>query len=147
MGGGLVLQVKGQWRMCVSANPHSLNKAQRREFQGLDVSRSLGDTYFKTPVQLSVAEPETVIVPLTEKDPFIVLATDGVWDKLSNQEVVDLVCSHPDDPEEASKKIVRTAHQKGSEDNLTAMVLQFGSSDKNAEEILAKRRKKAGAST
>ena len=47
--------------------------------------------------------------------------------------------------DEKERKKVRTAHQKGSEDNLTAMVLQFGWSDKNAEEILAKRRKKAGA--
>ena len=36
--------------------------------------------------------------------------------------VVDLAAAHYDDPEEAAKKIVRTAHQKGSEDNLTAMV-------------------------
>jgi len=139
-GGGLVLQVKGQWRMCVSANPHSLNKAQRREFQGLDVSRSLGDTYFKTPVQLSVAEPECVIMPVNEKDLFIVLATDGVWEKLSNQEVIDLACGHLDDPEEAAKKIVRTAHQKGSEDNLTAMVIQFGMNDKHAAAVLSKKK-------
>jgi serine/threonine protein phosphatase PrpC/cold shock CspA family protein len=145
--GGLVLQVKGKWHVCVSANPHSMNKAQRREYQGLEVTRSLGDLYFKNPSQLSVCEPETVVVPLSEKDLFLVLATDGIWNVLSNQEVIDLAASHFDDAEEAAKKIVRTAHQKGSEDNLTAMVLQFGWSDKNAEEILAKRRKKAGAST
>ena len=27
-------QVKGKWHVCVSANPHSMNKAQRREYQG-----------------------------------------------------------------------------------------------------------------
>merc|ERR1711937_507970 len=129
------LQVKGKWHVCVSANPHSMNKAQRREYQGLEVTRSLGDLYFKNPSQLSVCEPETVVVPLSEKDLFLVLATDGIWNVLSNQEVIDLAASHFDDAEEAAKKI----------DNLTAMVLQFGWSDKNAEEILAKRRKKAGA--
>lgn len=35
-----------------------------------------------------------------------------------------------------SKNVVRTAFNKGSEDNLTAVVVQFGMNDANAERII-----------
>merc|ERR1712060_347478 len=69
---------------------------------------------------------------LSEKDHFLVLATDGIFDVLSNQEVVDLALRHCHDAEEAAKNIVRTAYKKGSEDNLTVLVIQFGWADANA---------------
>merc|ERR1712113_210231 len=67
----------------------------------------------------------------SEKDHFLVLATDGIFDVLSNQEVVDLALKHCHDAEEAAKNIVRTAYKKGSEDNLTVLVIQFGWADKS----------------
>ncbi len=44
----------------------------------------------KTPPYLT-AEPEVFQYKLEKSDKFIVLATDGLWDMLSNQEVVELV--------------------------------------------------------
>ena len=41
--GGLVLQVRGAWRVATSTNPNSMNKAARREYQGLAMTRSFGD--------------------------------------------------------------------------------------------------------
>lgn len=137
--GGLVLQVRGAWRVAASTNPNSMSKAARREYQGLAMTRSLGDLYFKQPTNLSIAEPEVQVIPLTDKDLFVVLATDGIYDVLSNQEVVDLALKHWSDPEEASKSIVRTAYQKGSDDNLTALVVQFGWADKNVPKYLERR--------
>merc|ERR1719478_440158 len=134
--GGLVLQVRGTWRVAASTNPNSSTKASRREYQGLAMTRTFGDLYFKRPILLSVAEPEIQIIPLSDKDLFIVLATDGIFDVLSNQEVVDLAMKHWDDPDEAAKNIVRTAYKGGSEDNLTALVIQFGWADKNAPKYL-----------
>lgn len=46
----------------------------------------------KTPPYLT-AEPEVFQYKLEKSDKFIVLATDGLWDMLSNQEVVELVGS------------------------------------------------------
>merc|ERR1719478_1999791 len=134
--GGLVLQVRGTWRVAASTNPNSSTKASRREYQGLAMTRTFGDLYFKRPILLSVAEPEIQIIPLTDKDLFMVLATDGILDVLSNQEVVDLAMKHWEDPDEAAKNIVRTAYKKGSEDNLTVLVVQFGWADKNAPKYL-----------
>merc|ERR1719199_422988 len=63
--GGLVLQVRGAWRVAASTNPNSTSKAARREYQGLAMTRSLGDLHFKVPVGLASAEPETQIIPPT----------------------------------------------------------------------------------
>jgi len=134
--GGLVLQVRGAWRVAASTNPNSMSKSARREYQGLAMTRSFGDLYFKQPTLLSIAEPEIQIVPLSDKDLFLVLATDGIYDILSNQEVVDLVLRHWDDPEEAAKDVVRSAYKRGSEDNLTVTVIQFGWADKNVSKYL-----------
>lgn len=137
--GGLVLQVRGAWRVAASMNPNSMSKAARREYQGLAMTRSLGDLFFKQPTTLSIAEPEIQIIPLTDKDLFLVLATDGVYDVLGNQEVVDLAIKHWDSPEDAAKSVVRTAYQRGSDDNLTVLVIQFGWADKNIDKYLGKR--------
>ncbi|CAE6911824.1 unnamed protein product [Symbiodinium natans] len=111
------------------------NQSKSR-FQGLAMTRSFGDLpgawepeiaeHFKRPIGLAIAEPEVRIVPLSDKDLFIVLATDGVYDVLSNQEVIDLAMRHWREPEEAAKNIVRSAYKRGSEDNLTVLVVQFG---------------------
>lgn len=135
--GGLVLQVRGTWRVAASTNPNSNTKASRREYQGLAMTRTFGDLHFKKPVALAIADPEIQIIPLSDKDLFLVLATDGILDVLPNQEIVDLALKHWDDPDEAAKNIVRTAYKRGSEDNLTVLVIQFGWADKNAEKYLA----------
>ncbi|CAK0885481.1 unnamed protein product, partial [Prorocentrum cordatum] len=56
--GGLVLQIRGAWRIAASTNPNSMNKSARREYQGLAMTRSFGDMYFKQPTALAIAEPE-----------------------------------------------------------------------------------------
>ncbi|WOL01415.1 putative protein phosphatase 2C 33 isoform X1 [Canna indica] len=63
------------------------------DFPGLAMSRAFGDFCLKDYGLISV--PEISYRCITEKDEFIVLATDGVWDVLSNKEVVDIVASAP----------------------------------------------------
>ncbi|KAK1313056.1 putative protein phosphatase 2C 33 [Acorus calamus] len=60
---------------------------------GLAMARAFGDFCLKDFGLISV--PDISYRRLTEKDEFIVLATDGVWDVLSNKEVVDIVASAP----------------------------------------------------
>ncbi|XP_028776543.1 probable protein phosphatase 2C 14 [Neltuma alba] len=54
----------------------------------LSVSRSIGDAHLK---QWVVAEPDTKILQLTADMEFLVLASDGLWEEVSNQEAVDTV--------------------------------------------------------
>ncbi|CAE6138426.1 unnamed protein product [Arabidopsis arenosa] len=58
---------------------------------GLAMARAFGDFCLKDYGVISV--PEFTHRVLTDKDQFIVLASDGVWDVLSNEEVVDIVAS------------------------------------------------------
>ncbi|KAF9670403.1 hypothetical protein SADUNF_Sadunf13G0064600 [Salix dunnii] len=58
---------------------------------GLAMARAFGDFCLKDFGLISV--PDISYRQLTEKDEFIVLATDGIWDVLSNKEVVDIVAS------------------------------------------------------
>ncbi|KAL6351623.1 hypothetical protein AAG906_040977 [Vitis piasezkii] len=54
----------------------------------LSVSRSIGDAHLKAWVS---AEPDTKILHLTPDMQFLVLASDGLWEKVGNQEAVDTV--------------------------------------------------------
>ncbi|KAJ8747914.1 hypothetical protein K2173_012804 [Erythroxylum novogranatense] len=60
---------------------------------GLAMARAFGDFCLKDFGLISV--PDVSFRHLTEKDEFIVLATDGIWDVLSNKDVVDIVASAP----------------------------------------------------
>ena len=63
----------------------------------LAVSRALGDFEYKNVPgkqqceQLVSPEPEIFVDNRTEKDEFVVLACDGIWDVMSNDEVCDFV--------------------------------------------------------
>lgn len=79
----------------------------------IQVSRSIGDVYlkkaeynreplyvkfrlrepFKKPILSS--EPSITVLPLQPHDRFLIFASDGLWEHLSNQEAVDIVNNHP----------------------------------------------------
>ncbi|KAF7132242.1 hypothetical protein RHSIM_Rhsim09G0178100 [Rhododendron simsii] len=93
----------------------------------LAVSRGLGDQHLKNWV---VAEPETKVVRLAPECEFLILASDGLWDKVSNQEAVDVVrhlCVGIDnlEPFSACKKLVDLPVTRGSIDDISVMVIQL----------------------
>jgi len=60
------------------------------EAPGLAMSRSLGD---KSGREVGViSDPEIFEIILKEEDKFIVIASDGVWEFLSNAEVLNGIC-------------------------------------------------------
>ncbi|KAL6346431.1 hypothetical protein AAG906_033227 [Vitis piasezkii] len=73
---------------------------------GLAMARAFGDFCLKDFGLISV--PEISYRRLSEKDEFVVLATDGVWDVLSNKEVVDIVAS-ASSRSTAARTLVETA--------------------------------------
>ncbi|KAF8769784.1 hypothetical protein HU200_006398 [Digitaria exilis] len=76
---------------------------------GLAMARSLGD--FRLKRHGVVSEPEVTHHRVGRGDLFIVLATDGVWDVLSNEEVVSIVCATPR-KQHASKAVAEAAAQR-----------------------------------
>lgn len=73
---------------------------------GLAMTRAFGDFCLKDFGVIAV--PEITHRQLTSRDQFIVLATDGVWEVLSNQEVVNIVSSAPS-PAAAARIVVESA--------------------------------------
>ena len=63
----------------------------------LALSRALGDFVFKknekksAEEQIVTAYPDVTVEKITPDHEFLVLACDGIWDVLSNQEVVDFI--------------------------------------------------------
>lgn len=63
----------------------------------LALSRALGDFEFKqnqnldAEHQIVTADPDIITHSSTAEDEFLVIACDGIWDVLKNQEVVDFV--------------------------------------------------------
>lgn len=63
----------------------------------LNLSRAIGDLKYKInskiarSEQIITAEPEVKQIEINEEFKFFVLACDGVWDVMSNQEVIDFV--------------------------------------------------------
>ncbi|KZV58207.1 putative protein phosphatase 2C 6 [Dorcoceras hygrometricum] len=53
----------------------------------LAMSRSIGDRYLRPYV---IADPELMFVPRTKEDECLILASDGLWDVMTNQEACDL---------------------------------------------------------
>ena len=95
----------------------------------LSCSRTLGDPDLKLNAERPILSniPDTSATRLQEDDLFFVLACDGVWDVLSDQQVCDIVLEHwASGAGAAASTIVRTALSTGSGDNLTAQVVLFG---------------------
>lgn len=79
---------------------------------GLAMTRSFGD-HCAAEVGC-IAEPEILEMNLTENDKFIVLASDGVWEFLSNDEVSKIIYPHylNNSAEKAAEALIREALKK-----------------------------------
>ncbi|KAJ3680900.1 hypothetical protein LUZ60_015389 [Juncus effusus] len=75
---------------------------------GLAMSRAFGDFCLKDCGLIST--PEVSYRRLSEKDEFLVLATDGIWDVLSNDEVIKIVSSTKKRSDSAKKLVDHAVH-------------------------------------
>ncbi|XP_043723978.1 probable protein phosphatase 2C 25 [Telopea speciosissima] len=93
----------------------------------LAVSRGIGDRSLK---QWVIAEPETKVLNIKPECEFLILASDGLWDKVTNQEAVDMVrplCIGTDKPElmSACRRLAELSVTRGSADDISVMVIQL----------------------
>lgn len=98
----------------------------------LAVSRAFGDRSLKTPGALVSCVPEIRRYELGADDLFIIMACDGIWDVLSDEEAVSIAQRHLQDTKAASVAVVKAAFMKGSADNLTATVIKICGHDEPA---------------
>ncbi|GAB6029383.1 Protein phosphatase 1B [Chamberlinius hualienensis] len=114
----------------------------------LAVSRALGDFEYKMVEgkgpceQLVSPEPEIVVVERDfEKDEFVVLACDGVWDVMSNEELCDFIRSRlflSDDLQMICNLVIDTCLYKGSRDNMSIVLVTFPGAPKVSSEAIEK---------
>lgn len=96
-------------------------------YPGTAFTRSIGDATAET---IGVyAEPEVLVKRLTGRNPFIVVASDGVWEFLSSQSVVEMVGKY-DDPLEAATAIVAESYRlwlqhESRTDDITMIIIQL----------------------
>jgi len=73
---------------------------------------------------LSRSVPQVSSQRISDDDFFVVLGSDGVWDHLTDQEVVDIAMENFGRPQESARKICQAAFDNESEDNITALVVR-----------------------
>ncbi|KAF7819164.1 protein kinase and PP2C-like domain-containing protein isoform X1 [Senna tora] len=86
----------------------------------LQVTRSIGDDDLKPAV---TAEPEITETTLSADDEFLVMASDGLWDVISNREVISIVKDTVKEAGMCSKRLATEAVERGSKDNVTVIVV------------------------
>lgn len=102
----------------------------------LAVSRAVGDFQYKNRPNLSpelqkvTALPDIIVYPRdSAKDEFLVLACDGIWDVVSNQECVDMIQKILDEGEGdvgmACEEMLDCCLEKKSRDNMTVLICTF----------------------
>ncbi|GAB2223545.1 hypothetical protein Droror1_Dr00017686 [Drosera rotundifolia] len=87
----------------------------------LAMSRAFGNRMLK---QFVVAEPEIQEQEINEELELLVLASDGLWDVVPNEDAVSIAQSE-EEPEAAARKLTETAFNRGSADNITCIVVRF----------------------
>lgn len=98
----------------------------------LSVSRAFGDINAEPYV---TCLPEIFKYKLTNDDKFIIIACDGLWDVLTNQEAINFVISRAFDingnkkkeitNQNIAKSLAEYAIKKGSTDNVTVIIVFF----------------------
>lgn len=130
---GGVVDFEGAWRCFIPGQARFGGQQILR--WGLAVSRGLGDLLLKEPEKfgcpgvepggLIIAEPEIHIMDLEPSyDRFLMLASDGVWDVISNEDAVS-ICAAETDAQRAAQTLLRRTYAANSDDNITALVLTW----------------------
>mmetsp|Transcript_21135 Transcript_21135/g.46585 ORF Transcript_21135/g.46585 Transcript_21135/m.46585 type:complete len:490 (-) Transcript_21135:67-1536(-) len=135
---GGVVDMQGVWRVFT---PGPANFGGRSVLWGLAVSRAFGDLLMKEPQcygctaatgELVSAMPEIHTYDLhPTEDRFLILACDGVWDVLGDDDAV-AVCIEHRSADLAAHALIRRAFEIGSDDNITALVVAWQPTDSEA---------------
>lgn len=124
-------------QITVDHEPHTINERKRIEKHGgfvsifpgdvprvngqLAVARTFGDQSLKAHLS---SEPDIKHIQINSNIEFVILASDGLWKVMKNQEAVDLVKSTKD-PQTAAKRLTSEALTRMSKDDISCIVIRF----------------------
>lgn len=86
------------------------------------MSRALGDRRYKD--GLVIADPDIKMIEVKPGDKKLVLACDGVWDVMSDEDVAELIRNEKD-PQKAAELIKKKALELETGDNISVMVINL----------------------
>jgi protein phosphatase 2C family protein 2/3 len=94
----------------------------------LGVARAIRSAHLKRDPskRALIATAEVTTVQLEQRDDFVIVATDGLWDSISSREAVSVarrVLSDTKDAGAASRALVERAQRCGSSDNISVVTL------------------------
>ncbi|GBD11017.1 hypothetical protein HRbin23_00667 [bacterium HR23] len=87
--------------------------------QGLAVARALGDPAFSPFV---IPTPDVGFLSPPEGERTLILACDGLWDVVADEEAGALALGE-DEPERSARRLVEEALARGTTDNVTVIVV------------------------
>lgn len=87
----------------------------------LAMTRAFGDGRLKDHI---TSEPDVMIEKIDADTQFMILASDGLWKVMSNQEAVDWI-KDLEDAQEASKELIKEALSRKSYDDISCIVAIF----------------------
>lgn len=89
----------------------------------LAISRSIGDHSLRGVGVIPNPSVQRVIIKTT--DHWVVIATDGVWDSMTDKDVEELIKLKEEPVNKMAQKIIKAAMDKGSQDNITCLVIKL----------------------
>lgn len=89
---------------------------------GLAITRSIGDFDLKATGISNIPDIKSMDIDPT-RDSYLVIATDGVWDSMSGNDIVSLISNTVKQPAMCAQRIVVEAVARGSNDNTTCIVI------------------------
>lgn len=87
----------------------------------LAVSRAFGDKNLKSHLR---SDPDVKNAKINADTDVLILASDGIWKVMSNQDAVDIVRKIKD-PQRAAKELIAEALNRDSKDDISCVVVRF----------------------
>ncbi|KAB1206894.1 putative protein phosphatase 2C 10 [Morella rubra] len=87
----------------------------------LAVSRAFGDKNLKSHLR---SDPDIQHANINPDTDLLILASDGLWKVMANQEAVD-IAKKSKDPQKAAKQLVAEALKRESKDDISCIVVRF----------------------
>ncbi|CAN1145132.1 Probable protein phosphatase 2C 28 [Linum perenne] len=104
---------------CVIRRPGNVDRVDGQ----LAMSRAFGDGKVKEHIS-SEPDLKIVSVELGDECDFLIVASDGLWKVMSNQDACECIRDFVD-PTDASKELVSEAVGRGSKDDISCIVVMF----------------------
>ena len=110
--------------------PYRVWNSSKQEYPGLAISRSIGDT--KATKLGVLAVPEFNLKTIKSNMKYIVIASDGIWEYLTNKNVTEIIKQfyNLDDAKGAIEELIKKASEKWAQegesaDDITVIIIFF----------------------